>query len=61
MTETALTVWTVYRRPADYPTKWVLRTFTVTRGAAGARSGGFKTFARRHHSSAATTPAAWRN
>lgn len=29
-----LTIWTIYRHPADYPTKWVLRPFMVTRGAA---------------------------
>jgi hypothetical protein len=27
-----LTIWTIYRHPADYPTKWVLRTSTMRRG-----------------------------
>jgi hypothetical protein len=29
---TAVTIWTIYKHPVDYPTKWVLRSSTVTRG-----------------------------
>jgi len=25
MTDTCLTVWTIYKNPSDYPGKWVLR------------------------------------
>lgn len=35
---TTLTVWTVYRRPHDYPDKWVLRGHDVSSQGTMARA-----------------------